>query len=64
MSEKTFNCKATIVENSNALYVYEVSIEDGNFSGKGRGIFLGEAFEEAFEDLMLKVDPNFKLCMG
>jgi hypothetical protein len=63
MSKKTFNYEVSIVENDSAIYVYKVTIKDGSFSGFGEGVFLGEAFEDAFEDLMLKVDPDYRMHM-
>jgi hypothetical protein len=63
MAIKTFNCVMSVIENSDDLYVYKVTLENEGHSGSGKDIFLGDACQEAFEDLMSKVDPNYKMAL-
>jgi hypothetical protein len=52
----TYTVKTTVTKNSKPSYnEYSVTLEGAGFVGEANGIFLGQVFEKAFEDLMAKV---------
>ena len=52
----TYTVKATVTKHDKSGYnEYTVKVEGAGFIGKSTGIFLGQVFEKAYEDLMAQV---------